>query len=83
MSSFKVPHEFIQVLLLCTYTEMHMHTDTQTDYKTSQCKQQNEWTMNHIHTVTHITKIFDSHSNLLWYTNTHYYIILSLTFANT
>jgi len=42
MSSFKVPHEFIQVLLLCAYTDMHMHTDTQIDYKSSQCKKQNE-----------------------------------------
>jgi hypothetical protein len=35
MSSFKVPHEIIQVILLCTYTDMHMHTDTQTEYKSS------------------------------------------------
>jgi hypothetical protein len=43
MSSFKVPHECVQVLLLCTYTDMIMHTDTQTDYKSSDCEKQNEW----------------------------------------
>lgn len=83
MSSFKLSHECIQVLLLCSYTDMLMHTDTQTGYKSSWCKKQNEWTMNHIHILWLIQLKYLFHTVIYYGTQTHYYVILSLTFANT
>lgn len=39
----------VQVVLLRTYADMLMHTDTQADYKSLWCKKQNELTKDHVH----------------------------------